>query len=171
MRGNKNETERVGFRAGGLVAAVGAVMMLLAIGTMGWGGGGNSGVTPFAGVWVANNSVPPTALHSPGADFALGGTFRVPADPAARQALVAPQDTLFDSNNNLWIVDGGNGAGTGSAVYRFLFNQIISLNHDFEPGSNFVLKALLRTGPPSSFRSLRLLTPPATCGSAILRPT
>jgi hypothetical protein len=95
-----------------VVTALGAVMMLLAIGTMGCGGG-NSGVTPFAGVWVANNSAPPTALHFPGADIVLAGTFGFPPTPRLTSALVAPQDTLFDSNNNLWIVNGGNGAGAG----------------------------------------------------------
>lgn len=126
------------FRVSGVVTALGAVMMLLAIGTMGCGGA-NSGVKPFAGVWVANNSVLPTTLHFPGAHIVLAGTFGF---PRLTGALVAPQDTLFDSNNNLWIVNGGNGAGAGSAVYRFLFNQVISLNTTSNPAPNFVLKAL-----------------------------
>lgn len=141
MRGTKREAGHGSFRVSGLVTAMGAVMMLLAIGTMGCGGG-NSGVAPFAGVWVANNSVPPTGLHFPGADFAFGGTFAFPPTPRLTSAFVAPQDTLFDTNNNLWVVDGGNGAGAGSAVFRFLFNQVISLNTTSNPAPNFVIKAL-----------------------------
>ncbi len=121
-------------------------MMLLAIGTLGCGGG-NSGVAPFAGTWVANNSVPPNALHFPGADFVLGGTFPFPPTPRLTSPFVSPQDTLFDANNNLWVVDGGNMAGVGSAVFRFLFNQVISLNTTPNPPPNFVIKAL--TGAPT----------------------
>ncbi len=61
---------------------------------------------------------------------------------------MSPQDTLFDSNNNLWVVDGGanDGKGTGAAVYRFLFNQVISLNTNSTPAPNFTIKALLPVG-------------------------
>jgi len=120
---------------------VGAVMMLLAIGTLGCGGG-NSGVAPFAGVWVANSGGP-NALHFPGADFHIGGTLPFPPTPRLTSPFVSPQDTLFDANNNLWVVDGGNpAAGTGEAVFRFLFNQVISLNTTPNPPPNFVIKTL-----------------------------
>ncbi len=141
MKGIKREAGHGSFRGRRLVAVLGAVMMLLAIGTLGCGGG-NSGVAPFAGVWVANNSVPPTALHFPGTDFHIGGTLPFPPTPRLTSALVSPQDTLFDSNNNLWVVDGGNAAGVGSAIFRFLFNQVISLNTTSNPAPNFVIKAI-----------------------------
>ncbi len=145
MRGTKREAGHGSFRVSGVVTAVGAVMMLLAIGTLGCGGG-NSGVAPFAGTWVAN-SMGPNALHFPGADFVLGGTFPYPPTPRLTSPFASPQDTLFDSNNNLWVVDGGNMAGVRSAVYRFLFNQVISLNTTPNPPPNFVIKAL--TGAPT----------------------
>jgi DNA-binding beta-propeller fold protein YncE len=149
VRGNKREAGRGSSRVSGLVAAMGAVMMLAAIGTLGCGGGGgNSGVAPFAGVWVANSGAP-AALHFPGTDLNFGGTFPFPPIPRLNSALfVSPQDTLFDSNNNLWVVDGGanDGKGTGAAVFRFLFNQVISLNTNSAPAPNFIIKALLPVG-------------------------
>ena len=134
----RNETDKVwrdkggvghgSFRVSGLITAVGAVMMLLAIGSMGCGGGSSSGVAPVSGVWVANSAPPTNVLHFPGADFQLSGTFAFPPTPMLTTAFVSPQDTLFDLSSNLWVVDGGNGAGVGAAVYRFLFSQIASLN-------------------------------------------
>ncbi len=81
MRGIKRVAGHGNFRVTALVVAAGAVMMLVAIGMPGCGGG-NSGVAPFAGVWVAN-SVAPAALHFPGTDLNFGGTFRLPAHAAA----------------------------------------------------------------------------------------
>lgn len=145
MRGIKSEAGNRGFRVSGLAAGLGGIMILVAIGALGCGGGGNSGVAPFAGVWVANSGAP-AVLHYPGADLNFGGTFPYPPIPRLNSALfVAPQDTLFDSNNNLWVVDGGanDGKGTGAAVFRFLFNQVISLNTNSAPAPNFIIKALL----------------------------
>lgn len=45
------------------------------------------------------------------------------------------------------MVDGGNGAGVGSAVFRFLFSQVASLNTTPNPAPNFVIKAI--TGTPT----------------------
>jgi hypothetical protein len=130
-----------GFRGRGLVAALGGAMLLLAIGAVGCGGG-NSGVAPFAGVWVAN-SMAANALHFPGADFILSGALAFPPTPKLTSPFVSPQDTLFDNNNNLWVVDGGTPAtGKGEAVFRFLFNQVISLNTTPNPAPNFVITTL-----------------------------
>jgi len=127
-----------------MVAAVGAVMMLLAVGAVGCGGG-NSGTLPVAGVWVANSGTP-RVQHYPGTDFVFNGSFAFPPVPVLNSAFVSPQDTLFDANNNLWVVDGGNAArGRGQAIYRFLFNQVISLNTTPNPPPNFVIT----TGPAS----------------------
>ena len=143
MRGNKREAGHGSFRVSGLVTVAGAVMMLLAIGTMGCGGGGNSGVAPFAGVWVANSMVPTDALHFPGTDFVIAGAFPFPPIPRLTSPFVAPQDTLFRPGNNFWVVDGGNGRGFGAAVSRFLFNQVASLNTTPAPAPNLILKALV----------------------------
>lgn len=125
-----------------LHVAVGAVLVLVAAGALGGCGGGNSGVTPFAGVWVANSGKP-NVQHYAGVDFRVSGTFPFPPQPVLNSPFVAPQDTLFDASNNLWVVDGGNAAGVGSAVYRFLFNQVASLNSTPAPTPNFILKALV----------------------------
>jgi len=124
-----------------MVAAVGAVMMLLAVGAVGCGGG-NSGTLPLAGVWVANSGTP-RVQHYTGTDFGFNGSIAFPPVPVLNSAFVSPQDTLFDANNNLWVVDGGNPAtGRGQAVYRFLFNQVISLNTTSNPPPNFVITTL-----------------------------
>lgn len=96
MREAKSEAGQGSFQLTGLITAVGAVMMLLAIGSMGCGGG-NSGVAPFAGVWVANSAPPTNVLHFPGADFHSGGALPYPPIPRLTTAFVFPQDTLFDS--------------------------------------------------------------------------
>jgi hypothetical protein len=129
-----------------LFAAAGAVMALVAVVALEGcgGGGGNTGITPFAGVWVANSGHP-NVQHYPGLDFRVLGTFAFPPQPVLNSPFAAPQDTLFDANSNLWVVDGGSGGGTGAAVFRFLFSQVVSLNSTPAPVPNFVLKAL--TGP------------------------
>ncbi|HEV3111873.1 MAG TPA: hypothetical protein VGY99_15405 [Candidatus Binataceae bacterium] len=120
-------------------AVAGAVMALVAVGALGGCGGGNTGVIPFAGVWVANSGTP-RAQHYAGIDFRVAGTFNVPPQPRLTTAFVSPQDTLFDAGNNLWLVDGG-AAGVGAAVYKFLFNQVASLNTTPNPVPNLVVKA------------------------------
>lgn len=148
MRGTKGKPGHGSFRVSGLITAVGAVMMLLAIGSMGCGGGGsNSFVAPFAGVWVANSAPPTNVLHFPGAVFHSGGTFASAPRPLLTTPLVFPQDTLFDSSSNLWVVDGGSGAGVGAAVYKFLFSQLAILNSTPNPVPNFVIKNI--TGAPT----------------------
>jgi len=110
---------------------------------MGGCGGGNTGTFPLAGVWVANSGIP-RVQHYPGADFVFSGMHPLPPVPLLTTPFFAPQDTLFGSNNNLWVVDGGTNpaTGAGAAVYRFLFNQIISLNTTPNPSPNFAIKSL-----------------------------
>src|SRR5277367_6891769 len=94
MTGTKSQAGHRRFRVSGLITAVGAVMMLLAIGSLGCGGGSsNSFVAPFAGVWVANSAPPTNVLHFPGAVFHSGGTFASAPRPLLTTPLVFPQDT------------------------------------------------------------------------------
>lgn len=134
-----------GFRITGPVMAAAAAIALMAA-AIGGCGGGNTGVAPLAGVWVANSGTP-RAQHYPGTDFLLSGTIAFPPLPIMTSPFVSPQDTLFGPGNNFWVVDGGSNpaTGTGAAVYRFLFNQMISLNTTPNPPPNFVIKTL--TGP------------------------
>ncbi len=129
----------------GLLIAGGAALALMAA-AIGGCGGGNTGVAPLAGVWVANSGTP-RAQHYAGLDFRLTGTFAFPPLPIMTTPFLSPQDTLFGPGNNFWVVDGGTNpaTGTGAAVYRFLFNQMISLNTTPNPPPNFVIKTL--TGP------------------------
>jgi hypothetical protein len=121
VMGIKREAKHGRMSGRRLIAAVGAVMMLLAVGAIGCGGG-NTGTLPLAGVWVANSGTP-RVQHYTGTDFGFNGSFAFPPVPVLNSPFVSPQDTLFDAKNNLWVVDGGNTAtGRGQAVYRFLFN-------------------------------------------------
>jgi hypothetical protein len=143
-RGGRTEQSQQLVR-NGLVVGMRAIMVLLSAAFIGCGGG-NSGVAPLAGVWVANSGAAggvPRAQHYSGANLQFTGTLSIPPLPVLNTPFVAPQDTLFDSGNNLWVVDGGNGTGTGAAVYKFLFNQVISLNTTSNPPPSFVVKALL----------------------------
>jgi hypothetical protein len=141
MRETKSKARHI--RLTGLITAVGAVMILIAIGSIGCGGGGGSGVTvPFAGVWVANGAAPTNVLHFPGADFSAGGNLPYPPTPRLTTTFVTPQDTLFDSSANMWVVDGGDGTGVGAAVYRFLFSQLTNLKSIPNPTPNFLIKAI-----------------------------
>jgi streptogramin lyase len=147
MTGGRKSTGWPPFRGLCVVASMAAVMAVLTL--VEWGcGGGNTGVVPLAGVWVANSGAGrgvPRVQHYTGGDFIFSGSFAFPPLPILNTPFVAPQDTLFDSGNNLWVVDGGTGTGTGAAVYKFLFNQVISLNTTSNPPPNFAIKAL--TGP------------------------
>lgn len=164
-----NKGKNCGYLTGWpLFAAVGAVMALVAVGGLGGCGGGNTGVKPFAGVWVANSGTP-RVQHYLGTDFTVAGTFPFPPLPVLTSPFVSPQDTLFGPGNNFWVVDGGTGHGAGAAVFRFLFNQIASLNTTPAPAPNLILKAL--AGPVNfQFPRFAPSTAAETCGSAIRPP-
>ena len=123
-------------------AAIGLIISLAAMLGLGACGGGNSGVTPFAGVWVANSGTP-RVQHYPGVDFTVVGTFPFPPQPVISSPFVAPQDTVFDASNNLWVVDGGSGGGVGAAVFEFSFTQLTNLNSTPAPAPTIIIKALL----------------------------
>ena len=75
-------------------AVAGAVMALVAVGALGGCGGGNTGVIPFAGVWVANSGTP-RAQHYAGIDFRVAGTFNVPAAAAAHYRVCVSTGYVF----------------------------------------------------------------------------
>jgi hypothetical protein len=52
----------------------------------------------------------------------------------------SPQDTVFDSHNNLWVVDGGDGTGdTTEGVFMFADAQLRSLSTDNTPTPTFAI--------------------------------
>ena len=77
--------------------------------------------------------------------FLGGGVISNPAQLANKSGvLVSPQDSLFDADGDLWVVDGGlaDGKGTGAAVYEFSRSQLRSLATDPNPVPDFAIKAL-----------------------------
>ena len=144
VRGINREAKGGRFGWKTVAAGVSAVMMLLAIGAVGCGGGGNSQIFPFAGVWVANGGGG-NVLHFSGGVLNFAGAFNFPPSTFLNSGVfTSPQDTLFDKDGNLWVVDGGlnDGAGTGAAVFEFVSAQLASLNSQSAPAPAFIVKAL-----------------------------
>jgi secreted PhoX family phosphatase len=52
---------------------------------------------------------------------------------------VNPQDTTFDRDGNLWVVDGGNGINTGEGVFEFSSDQINKLKQHPNPKPVFAI--------------------------------
>jgi hypothetical protein len=128
----------------GVLAMLCAGTMLLAMQAMGCGSSSNTQILPFAGVWVANSGGA-NVLHFTGTEAQLSGNLNIaPKTFLNSGVFVSPQDTLFDSNDSLWVVDGGlnDGLGTGAAVYKFVGAQLSSLNSQPAPAPSFIIKAL-----------------------------
>jgi hypothetical protein len=52
----------------------------------------------------------------------------------------SPQDTVFDSLNNLWVIDGGDGTGDATeGVFMFTFAQLRALRTDDSPTPTFAI--------------------------------
>jgi hypothetical protein len=141
--GSKRKVQHGGFGGVRLVAAVGVVMVLIAAGVMGCGSSSTS-IVPFAGVWVANGGVGRVS-HFSGNELRASGSFNVPPVQVLNSGvLVSPQDTVFDSAGNLFVIDGGlnNGKGTAAAVYEFTATQLTSLNTTSNPVPSFTISTL-----------------------------
>ena len=52
---------------------------------------------------------------------------------------ISPQDTVFDRAGNLWVVDGGNGLGTGQGVFEFTREQLNQLIDNSNPTPVFAI--------------------------------
>jgi hypothetical protein len=127
-----------GWRLGGIMG--------LALLAAGCGGSSSSQFTPFAGVWVANGA--PNVLHFGGVLINSGtGIFNTgPSTLLDSAVLKNPQDTLFSPDfSGIWVVDGGNAAGTGSAVYEFSFAQLANLSVTPAPSPVFTIAAAAGT--------------------------
>jgi hypothetical protein len=142
--GSRWKVEHGRFGGMRLVVAVGAVMLLIMAGVMGCGGSSSSFIAPFAGVWVANGGVGRVS-HFTGTELNASGSFNVPPKTLLNSGvLISPQDTVFDSSGNMYVVDGGlnNGKGTGAAVYKFSNAQLASLNTTSNPVPTFTISNL-----------------------------
>jgi hypothetical protein len=122
----------------------GAVAMAVGIAACGGGSsGGTSHVSHGLAAWVANAGLPNVVEFSGNQFSHKGGV----ADVKPRKAFgttnfTAPQDTFFDSSDNLWVVDGGDGDGDGSAVFKFTPAQLKALNKTPNPTPAFTINSL-----------------------------
>jgi sugar lactone lactonase YvrE len=57
-------------------------------------------------------------------------------------SFVSPQDTFFDSFNDLFVIDGGDGESEGEAVYAFTPKQLRALKKDDAPTPAFTITDL-----------------------------
>jgi hypothetical protein len=144
--GCKNEMRRDRLRTRGLIAAWGAVVTLAAGLIAGCGGGSNTSILPFAGVWVANSATP-NLTHYAGSELNLTGVSNLaPATMLSSSSFFfSPQDVTFDASGNIWVVDGGvdNGTGFRAAVYEFVLSQLKNLNSNSSPSPAFIITSPL----------------------------
>jgi hypothetical protein len=126
-----------------------AIVALLAVMALGCGGGGNSSIAPFAGVWVANSGVPNVPHFSGAAISGLSGVVNGgPAQTLINAGFVSPQDTLFGPDSGIWVVDGGNGSGCGGLSFQRCPAYAVEL--DAQPGADVHNRA--GCGEPAVFR-------------------
>jgi hypothetical protein len=92
------------------------------------------------GLWVANSGGPTVP------EFTAGQTSRgsvsgpKPTLINMSGSFFSPQDTVFDSLNNLWVVDGGDGTGDSTeGVFMFTNAQLRSLATTDTPTPTFAI--------------------------------
>ena len=92
------------------------------------------------GLWVANSGGP-TVPEFAAAQTATGGVSSpIPTLINMSGSFFSPQDTVFDSHNNLWVVDGGDGTGdTTEGVFQFTNAQLRALGTDSKPTPAFAI--------------------------------
>jgi len=124
-----------------LIAAWGAVVTLASALIAGCGGGSNTSILPFAGVWVPNSATP-NLTHYAGSELNLTGISNLaPTTVLNNRLFISPQDVTFDASGNIWVVDGGfdDGRGSGAAVYEFVLSQLKNLNSNSSPSPAFII--------------------------------
>jgi len=138
-------TAKSAFKGQRLAYVVWGVLLLVVFGglafMMGACGSSNS-PTPVVrtGLWVANSGGP-TVL-----EFLAGQTtFRGISDPIPRLinesgSFFSPQDTVFDADKNLWVIDGGDGSGDATeGVFEFANSQLQNLVTTSNPTPVFAI--------------------------------
>ena len=92
------------------------------------------------GLWVANSGGPNVPQFSAGQASKASVTSPKPTLINMSGSFFSPQDTVFDSHNNLWVVDGGDGTGdTTEGVFMFTNAQLRSLRTDDTPTPTFAI--------------------------------
>lgn len=92
------------------------------------------------GLWVANSGGPNVLEFSSGQTAVGGVSDPKPTLVNMSGSFFSPQDTVFDSHDNLWVIDGGDGAGdTTEGVFMFTNAQLKSLGTDSTPTPTFAI--------------------------------
>jgi hypothetical protein len=92
------------------------------------------------GLWVANSGGPTVPQFSAGQTSSGGVNSPKPTLINMSGSFFSPQDTVFDSHNNLWVVDGGDGIGdTTEGVFMFTNTQLSALGTDSTPTPTFAI--------------------------------
>ena len=91
------------------------------------------------GLWVANSGGPNVLEFS---SYQIDQNSVISSKPnrvLASGVFVSPQNTLFDRDGNLWVVDGGNGVSVGEGVFKFTREQLERLNENPHPTPVFAI--------------------------------
>jgi len=92
------------------------------------------------GLWVANSGGPTVPEFGSGLISQGGISGPKPTLINMSGSFFSPQDTVFDSLNNLWVVDGGDGTGdTTEGVFLFTNAQLRSLRTNDSPTPTFAI--------------------------------
>ena len=96
-----------------------------------------------AGLWVVNRSSQ-NLLRFSSADLASSGTANIAPTTSLNNAgeFTTPHSMKFDSNGNLWVVNGDSGGG-GGTLYGFTACQLSSLDTVPAPEPTFSLTPLI----------------------------
>ncbi len=92
------------------------------------------------GLWIANSGAP-DVLEFAARTTALKNLHdTAPHRIDASGSFTAPQAVVFDSDDDLWVVDGGDGKGDGTeAVFEFAKSQLKALDGEPNPAPAFAI--------------------------------
>jgi len=92
------------------------------------------------GLWVANSAGPTVSEFSAAQVSTIGVSGPKPTLINMSGLFFSPQDTVFDSGTNLWVVDGGDGMGDMTeGVFMFTFAQLKALGTNNAPTPSFAI--------------------------------
>jgi len=92
------------------------------------------------GLWVANGGGRNVPQFSAGQTSKGSVSSPKPTLVNMSGSFFSPQDTVFDSRNNLWVVDGGDGTGDATeGVFMFTNTQLRSLGTNNTPTPTFAI--------------------------------
>jgi hypothetical protein len=92
------------------------------------------------GLWVANSGGPTVPEFSAAQTSVKGVSEPRPTLINMSGSFFSPQDTVFDSHHNLWVVDGGDGTGDATeGIFMFTNAQLAALGTDHTPTPTFAI--------------------------------